>query len=343
MNASEPKVEGSLVYYRIEEVEALARAMAEGRHRTAREQVVSVAEREAQRAEDLQDAEMVRVSAYAGLRLGELLSLRWRDVDFAGQIITVGRAMSAGIETSTKSGRVRLVPLVDPAAAALDRVSHRLDFTDPDELVFCNALGRTLDHSALRRRFRRAQAAAGLRPLRWHDLRHTYGSLLAAHGIDLVSIKDAMGHSALATTGALPARTSGLRAGGPVHAGVPASGGGTRLGDDHRGAGVGLILSRTVRRGEGADRARTCDLWLRRPNPVRNGAYPCAQKPRVHAVFGDAPYAPVCTGWQPGATTVRPRAQGSLVSHRSIPSSALASNGPATGSRLRASIRRICP
>jgi site-specific recombinase XerD len=39
-----------------------------------------------------------------------------------------------------------------------------------------------------------------LQPLRWHDLRHTYGSLLAADGIDLVSIKDAMGHSALATT-----------------------------------------------------------------------------------------------------------------------------------------------
>jgi integrase len=40
-----------------------------------------------------------------------------------------------------------------------------------------------------------------LQPLRWHDLRHTYGSLLAADGIDLVSIKNAMGHSALATTG----------------------------------------------------------------------------------------------------------------------------------------------
>ena len=85
---------------------------------------------------------MVRVSAYAGLRLGELLALRWRDVDFPGQAITVGRAMSAGIETSTKSGRVRRVPLSEQAAAALDRVSRRLDFTDSDERVFCNALGR---------------------------------------------------------------------------------------------------------------------------------------------------------------------------------------------------------
>jgi hypothetical protein len=52
----------------------------------------------------------------------------------------------------------------------------------------CNVLGRTLDGSAVRRRFKRARGAAGLRPLRFHDLRHTYGSLLAAAGIDLVSI-----------------------------------------------------------------------------------------------------------------------------------------------------------
>ena len=144
---------------------------------------------------------MVRVSAYSGLRLGELLALRWRDVDFEGQALTVGRAMSAGIESSTKSGRVRRVALPDQAAAALDRVSRRTDFVAPDELVFCNAFGRTLDSSALRRRYRRAQTAARLRPLRWHDLRHTYGSLLAASGVDLVTIQAVMGHSALATTG----------------------------------------------------------------------------------------------------------------------------------------------
>jgi len=49
----------------------------------------------------------VRIAAYAGLRRGELLALRWRDVDFAGHAVTVGRAMSAGIESSTESGRVR--------------------------------------------------------------------------------------------------------------------------------------------------------------------------------------------------------------------------------------------
>ena len=114
--------------------------------------------------------------------------------------MTVRRALSAGIESSTKSGKVRRVPLADQAAAALERLSRRSDFTAPGELVFCNVLGRHLDGSAIRRRYRRAQKAAGIRPLRFHDLRHTYGSLLAAAGVDLVTIQAAMGHSALATT-----------------------------------------------------------------------------------------------------------------------------------------------
>lgn len=195
---------GPLVYYRVEEVEALARALADGAHRTPRDYPISGIELDAQRLQDTQDArdaQMVRVSAYAGLRLGELLALRWRDVDFAGQVLAVARAISAGLETPTKSGRVRGVPLPDQAAAALDAVSRRVEFTGPGELVFCNQLGRRLDSSALRRRYRRAQAAAELRPLRWHDLRHIYGSLLAASGVDLVTIQAVMGHSALATTG----------------------------------------------------------------------------------------------------------------------------------------------
>jgi integrase len=92
------------------------------------------------------------------------------------------------------------VPLPDQAAAALDRLSRRGDFTSPDDRVFCNVLGRTLDGSALRRRFKTARDALGMRQLRFHDLRHTYGSLLAAGGVDLVTIQAAMGHSALATT-----------------------------------------------------------------------------------------------------------------------------------------------
>jgi integrase len=191
---------GALVFYSPDEIEAIARAFAEGRHRDPAFPAVTESERLARQAEDQQDAEIIRVAAYAGLRQGELLALRWRDVDFAGSALTVARAMSAGVESTTKSGRVRRVPLADQVAAALDRLSQRNHFTAPGELVFGNLLGRPLDGSALRRRYRRAQQAAEVRPLRFHDLRHTFGSLLAARGVDVVTIQKAMGHSALSTT-----------------------------------------------------------------------------------------------------------------------------------------------
>ncbi len=192
---------GALMFYSPEEIEAIACSLAEGAHRDRPETGISDETRETQRAEDHQDAEIVRVAGYAGLRQGELLALRWRDVDFSGSALNVTRAMSAGIESSTKSGHTRRVPLARQAGAALDRMSRRPHFTSPDDRVFCNELGRPLDDSALRRRYRRAQAAAGVRPLRFHDLRHTFGSLLAMNGVDVVTIQKAMGHSALATTG----------------------------------------------------------------------------------------------------------------------------------------------
>ena len=189
---------GALTYYTPEEVEAIARALEDGRHRSEIPPAVPDAEREA--AEDHQDAELIRVAAYTGLRQGELLALKWGDVEFGAEAITVSRALSAGIPSSPKSGKIRRVPLSDQASAALDRLSRRDHFTDADDLVFANALGRPLDDSALRRRYRRAQKAASVRELRFHDLRHSFGSHLAAAGVDVVTIKSAMGHSALRTT-----------------------------------------------------------------------------------------------------------------------------------------------
>jgi integrase len=190
-----------LDFYSPEEVEALARAVAAGQHRDPRRPAVTDDEAAARAAENQQDAEIVRVAAYTGLRRGELVALRWRDVDFARHKIVVQRAISADVEAgSTKSRRARDVPLPDQAAGALDRISQRRDFTSPDDFVFVNRLGRRLDASALRRRVERARDAAGLRPLRFHDLRHTYGSLLVAGGVDLASVKAAMGHSRITTT-----------------------------------------------------------------------------------------------------------------------------------------------
>jgi integrase len=65
--------------------------------------------------------------------------------------------------------------------------------------VFGSTLGDHLDSSALRRRLRRAQDAAGLRPLRFHDLRHSFGSLVVRE-VDTATLKAWMGHAKLTTT-----------------------------------------------------------------------------------------------------------------------------------------------
>jgi integrase len=184
----------ALRYYRPEEVEAAARALQAGRHRPRPERTAHDV------TEDAQDAEAVRVAAFAGLRLGELLALRWRDIEWSRSVLTISRAMSAGIESAPKSGHYRQVPLTDQAAAALDRLSRRQHFTGPDDFVFVGAAGGTLDGSALRRRFKLACAAVGLEPLRWHDLRHSFGSMLVGGGVDVVTVKEAMGHAHLTTT-----------------------------------------------------------------------------------------------------------------------------------------------
>ncbi|HEY2657717.1 MAG TPA: site-specific integrase [Solirubrobacteraceae bacterium] len=193
--------QAALAFYSPGQVEALAHAFSAGAHRDPSRPVISDGEAAARAADDAQDAELVRVAAYAGLRRGELVALRWRDVDFAGQKLIVRRALSGETEVrSTKSRRAREVPLPDQAADALERLRRRGEFTGPDDYVFANRLGRRLDPSALRRRYERARDAAGLDPLRFHDLRHTYGSLLVAGGIDLPSVKAAMGHARISTT-----------------------------------------------------------------------------------------------------------------------------------------------
>jgi integrase len=184
-----------LLYYSPAEVEAIAGTLAKGSRRSQTDRTAD------QVAMDEQDSELVRVAAFTGLRLGELLALRWRDVDFEQSVLTISRAMSAGVETTTKSGRFRRVPLPAQASEALQRLLRRGDFTAPNEFVFVDRVGRPLNSVTIRKRFKQAQDVIEARPLRFHDLRHTYGSLLAAAGVDLVTIKETMGHSALSTTG----------------------------------------------------------------------------------------------------------------------------------------------
>lgn len=90
-------------------------------------------------------------------------------------------------------------PLLRPAAEALARLGQRPEFTERDGYVFCNRLGP----SAIRRRYKRAAAAADLRPVKLHGLRHAAGSVLA-RSLPLVTVRDVLAHAKIETTNPVP-------------------------------------------------------------------------------------------------------------------------------------------
>jgi integrase len=146
-----------------------------------------------------QDAVLYLTAAFTGLRSGELIALRWRDVDFPAEAIRVMRSYSKGSLTTPKSNRSRVVPMIPQVAQALARLWQRGYDVMADDLVFPGDSGGFLDDSAMRRRYKVACDAAGLERLRFHDLRHTFGSLAINKG-SLVQVQHWLGHANIETT-----------------------------------------------------------------------------------------------------------------------------------------------
>jgi integrase len=150
-------------------------------------------------AGNARDAALYRVAAFTGLRLGELRALRWGDIDFAKRIVHVRRSYTAKALGTPKSGRVRSVPLIDQAAKALDGLSRREHWIDEDDLVFASEAGSFIDESALRRRMSTALDRPGLKPMTFHSLRHTFGTI-AVQAFPLTDVQAMMGHANVQTT-----------------------------------------------------------------------------------------------------------------------------------------------
>lgn len=153
------------------------------------------------------DRAMYLTAAMTGLRVGELIALRWRDVDFVAGRVRVRRNYVLGEFGTPKSRRSsRSVPLDDSLAGELDRLARAAAREqaepDPDALVFPSPHnGEPLSKGQILRRYRRALKAARLDTThRFHDLRHTFGTLAAAQGVPMRLLQEWMGHRDIATT-----------------------------------------------------------------------------------------------------------------------------------------------
>ncbi|HEY4897749.1 MAG TPA: site-specific integrase [Solirubrobacteraceae bacterium] len=147
---------------------------------------------------------IVLTAALTGLRRSELLGLRWRDIDWAAQRIRVRNTYVLGEHSgegkSDRSTR-RSVPIADRLLGELDAWSRRTAFDGENDLVFAHPqTGKPLDGSKVTKKFQAACAAGGVRPVRFHDLRHTFATCLAASGQPLRTIQEFLGHADMKTT-----------------------------------------------------------------------------------------------------------------------------------------------
>lgn len=118
-----------------------------------------------------------------GMRLGELLNLRWDNVDMNREVITV---------TQTKSNKVRYIPINNVLKESLKCVKLT------DDRVFCGNNGRPI--ASIKTAFKNALRRSGIRYGRFHDLRHTFASRLIEKNINIVTVKELLGHADINTT-----------------------------------------------------------------------------------------------------------------------------------------------
>ena len=147
-----------------------------------------------------QDAALFLTAAFTGLRMGELLALQLARRELL-------RPSDPGPAQLQHSRWPRDAQVRQGAVGAdgprrredIAALANRDEFVGDEELVFPNALGRFQDASSLRVRYKAALGRAGLRPLRFHDLRHTFGTL-AVRMAEVPAAQAWMGHANIQTT-----------------------------------------------------------------------------------------------------------------------------------------------
>ncbi len=141
-------------------------------------------------------------AAMTGLRRNELLALRWHHIDWPTQRIRVIDGYVRGEFNDPKSeGSARSVPMATRVAQELERLHQKSIWRADDDLVFAHPhLGTPLDGSKLLKRLKEAEERAGVRQVTFHELRHTFGTRMAAAGVALRTIQEWMGHTDTKTT-----------------------------------------------------------------------------------------------------------------------------------------------
>ncbi len=144
-----------------------------------------------------------------GLRQGELLGLKWSDIDFASGMLQLRRQLQRDKTFQVTKGRrnrrldlglLELQALQEHKVQQDERRQHWGDEWDGQDLVFCTDRGRPLGWRDVHRDFKHVLRKAGLPAIRFHDLRHTNATLLLEQGVHPKVVQERLGHSDISVT-----------------------------------------------------------------------------------------------------------------------------------------------
>lgn len=138
---------------------------------------------------------------YSGMRRGEVLGLTWDCVDFNKSIIKVRKALYKGVLSTPKTDcSIRDIQVPSKLIQVLKQYK-KLAVENDLNLVFTQKNGKPLDaDNLMNRRYRKILKLAGVKQIRFHDLRHTYASLLISKDLNIKYIQKQMGHSSFEVT-----------------------------------------------------------------------------------------------------------------------------------------------
>jgi integrase len=145
---------------------------------------------------------MVLVAGCLGLRVSEIVALRWRDFDFSGRTLLIQRSIVHGRVGEVKTEYSRDSVPLDPAVVEALMEHKERSFSTPEGWLFANPVtGRPYHQEQIQKRhIRKAGIAAGFGNIGWHTFRHSYRSWLDDTGAPLTVQKELMRHASIQTT-----------------------------------------------------------------------------------------------------------------------------------------------